>query len=44
LELLHGEGQTFLTTTEIAKLPRNLIHHATLWQLDGNNGIGLKKN
>lgn len=44
LELLHGEGQTFLTTTEIAKLPPNLIHHATLWQLDGNNGIGLKKN
>ncbi|NLW06808.1 MAG: DNA replication/repair protein RecF [Clostridia bacterium] len=42
LELLQGAGQTFLTTTEIARLPQNLICDATLWQLDGDNSDILK--
>lgn len=43
LELLTDSGQTFLTTTEIAKLPATLLRNATLWQLNGDNKIKLIK-
>lgn len=44
LELLAASGQTFLTTTEMSKLPGNLLQHATLWQITGDNRIVLKNN
>ncbi|CEP67739.1 DNA-binding, RecF [Moorella glycerini] len=39
LELLATAGQTFLTTTELTRLPASLLEQATLWQLSGERRL-----
>ncbi|WP_406677382.1 DNA replication/repair protein RecF [Moorella sp. ACPs] len=39
LELLATAGQTFLTTTELTRLPSSLLEQATLWQLSGERRL-----
>ncbi len=41
LDLLNDIDQAFLTTTEVSKIPLNLLADAAIWQLNGDNSIRL---
>lgn len=46
LSLLAGDGQTFLTTTDLALLPPGLLSQATIWQISPDKGLqvaGIRK-